>query len=168
MFRTYSMSADYRFYNEFIPNYLRERPHKVILDQKQKAHAFSEDDITTVDATNGVFMVKSQSGKIHTIDFGKESTQPQCSCKDWTRHHIPCKHFFTIFCYKPQWQWDSLPLSYLQSEYLSQDVSHLPTSLADCSMMDVQPTPDDHAITLDEIPKWQVCLHNYRLDDKLR
>ena len=157
MFQNYAMSADYRSYNDFVPNYLRGRPRKVILhclDRKQKARAFSEDDITTVDATNGVFKVKSQSGKVHTVDFN--SSQPSCSCKDWTRHHIPCKHFFVIFCYKPLWQWDSLPTSYLQSEYLSQDVVGLPPANSSDDLIDVQSTTDDLTVTHEEIPRRQV------------
>ena len=95
-----------------------------------------------------------------------QSTQPLCSCKDWTRYQIPCKHFFTVFRYIPLWQWDSLPTSYLQSEYLSQDI----IALASMQETDTHPhtcddplegqsTCDDHPMTLDEFPKQQVHIY---------
>lgn len=173
LFQNYAMSADYRSYNDFVPNYLRGRPRKTILhclDRKQKVQAFSENDITIVDATNGVFEVKSQSGKgkVHTVDF----LHPSCSCKDWIRHHIPCKHFFVIFHYNQSWQWDSLPTSYLQSEYLSQDCvalafvdtsSNCPEDIVaeEPAIVDTRPTSDDlHTATQDEIPRRKVSINN--------
>ena len=170
MFQNYAMSSDYRSYNEFVPHYLRGRPRKVIfhcLERKQKSRTFSADDITTVNATNGVYEVKSHSGKLHMVDFGKQSMQPSCSCKDWTRHHIPCKHFFTVFCYIPSWQWDSLPTSYLQSEYLSQDSmaldviqetnSHSPSSDEPENVQSTSDNPD--FIPPAELPKHQVYVY---------
>ena len=71
----------------------------------------------------GTFYITKASGEKHTIKFASESNDrlPSCSCKDWVRWHIPCKHFFTIFREKPEWTWDSLPEKYLKSAYLSSD-----------------------------------------------
>ena len=68
-----------------------------------------------------ISIVKGKSGVVHTINFGKESGKPSCTCQDWTRHNVPCKHFFLIFITKIQWGWTSLPQSYLQGPYLSCD-----------------------------------------------
>ena len=57
------------------------------------------------------------------VDFGKNSQEqmPSCSCKDWTRWHIPCKHFFAMFRLRQVWCWDALPQTYTDSAYLSID-----------------------------------------------
>ena len=59
----------------------------------------------------------------HTITFGSQTGEemPSCTCKDWVRWKIPCKHFFAIFREVPEWSWQSLPAKYLQSAYLSTD-----------------------------------------------
>ena len=41
------------------------------------------------DATNGVFKVKSQSGKVHTVVHNHHAPVK-------ARYHIPYKHFFVI------------------------------------------------------------------------
>ena len=46
---------------------------------------------------------------------------PSCTCKDWARWHIPCKHFFAVFREIPDWSWESLPTGYLSSAYLTTD-----------------------------------------------
>ena len=63
------------------------------------------------------------SGAKHTVSFFTESDDqmPFCTCKDWARWHIPCKHFFTIFREIPDWSWESLPTGYLNSSYLTTD-----------------------------------------------
>ena len=67
-------------------------------------------------------MVKASGGK-HIVDFGTASGEatPSCSSKDWTRCHIPCKHFFAVFRVKPEWSWNTLPKQYTESAYLSTD-----------------------------------------------
>lgn len=173
MFQNYAMSADYRSYNEFVPLYLRGRPRTIILHclgRKQRSQAFSESDITIMDASSGVFEVKSHSGKVHTVKFSDQLSQPSCTCKDWTRYHVPCKHFFAIFRFIPLWQWNSLPISYLQSEYLSQDtavlvpmvtqdISSFPSSFDD--PMGIPSTSEDHFEARDELPKHKVCINKY-------
>ena len=65
----------------------------------------------------------SESGAKHTVSFFTESDDqmPSCTCKDWARWHIPCKHFFAIFREIPDWTWESLPTCYLSSSYLTTD-----------------------------------------------
>lgn len=74
---------------------------------------------------SGMFIVKSPSGKEHRVQFVAKNHLPHCTCKDWTRWHIPCKHFLAVFTYFPQWGWDRLPKNYLDNEYLSADTSAL-------------------------------------------
>ena len=55
------------------------------------------------------------------VDFGVVSGEPACTCKDWVKYHIPCKHLFGVFRLFPQWGWEMLPQSYQQSPYLNVD-----------------------------------------------
>ena len=113
------MSKDYRSYNKFVPEYLQGRPPKVIrhcLERKLKARRFSAEDVSVIDDSKGQFHVTASSGCKYVVDFGL----PSCECRDQIRFQIPCKHFFAIFLHY-KWQWNSLPLSYLQGAYLSQD-----------------------------------------------
>ena len=59
----------------------------------------------------------------HIINFGivSQEKMPSCTCKDWLRHHIPCKHFFAVFAHRPDWPWERLPSTYQNSAYVSMD-----------------------------------------------
>jgi len=46
---------------------------------------------------------------------------PSCSCPDFTKHLLPCKHFFAAFQFDDRWDWTSLPAFYLSSPYMSID-----------------------------------------------
>jgi len=50
---------------------------------------------------------------------------PFCTCPDWIKWHIPCKHFFAVFRLYPFWGWYKLPQVYLESPYLSTDQESL-------------------------------------------
>ena len=71
----------------------------------------------------GVFIIRKTDGNQHVINFGQNSPQqmPSCSCKDWIRWHIPCKHFFAVFRLTQEWNWEALPQTYRDSAYLSTD-----------------------------------------------
>ena len=118
----------YRCYKSYVPEFLRGRPQSVILhclDQQTKARKYSASDVTTT-TREGVFEVTKTNGSQHTVDFGC-ATCPSCTCKDWIRWHIPCKHFFAVFNHVPEWKWSSLPPSYLESAYLSMDTDAVHT-----------------------------------------
>ncbi len=136
----FAMSKFYRSYNDFVPDYLQGRPRKVILhclSRMQKVAKFTKESIKM--ASPGTFIVHSPSGKEHKVQFVAEDNMPQCTCKDWIRWHIPCKHFLAVFSHYPQWGWANLPKPYLDSEYLSADSA---------SLLNHQPqhdgTPQDH------------------------
>ena len=103
VFENYKLSEDYRSYSDTIPSYLKGRPKSVILhclQRKLKSHKFSAEDITSLG--DGNFEVrKTNTDKVYTLNFQK----PECKCNDWARHHIPCKHFFSIFEHFPEWNW---------------------------------------------------------------
>ena len=123
VFQSYKLSEEYRAYNDSIPSYLKGCPKSVILHCLQrtlKCHKFSVEDVNM--SGGGSFEVHmAGTEKRYAVNFQK----PECTCstcKDWARHHIPCKHFFAIFQYFPNWNWLKLPQSY-QDSYLSADTT---------------------------------------------
>ena len=126
MFLNHQMLPTYRAYNSFVPPYLHGRPRQVIihcLERKSNCQKYNKEDITIQDAINGVFAVKGSSGKPYTVDFGKLTNKPSCSCLDWIKWQIPCKHFFAIFRLVPEWSWDALPSSYRNNATISASTS---------------------------------------------
>ena len=127
LYLNYQMSETYRRYNDFVPDYLRERPRQVIihcLERKSSSKKYTEDDVLTKDVTTGKFTLQG-SGKVYTIDFGVGTGEPSCTCPDWLQWHIPCKHFFGIFRLVEGWGWNALPDTYKRSAYLSADSTAL-------------------------------------------
>ena len=118
------MSETYRSYNSFVPEFLRGRPRGVIthcLQRMKKSQRFTKTDMEFRNE-NGLFQLKSQSGKVHVVDFGVMTNTPSCTCKDWIQYKIPCKHFFAVFEHSEQWKWESLPKHYLESPHITADV----------------------------------------------
>lgn len=92
------------------------------LEREEKAmKTLSPEDITDTDNDNGIFSVCGKSGYTHTVDFGSQTGKPSCTCQDWVRNTIPCKHFFVVFINKGGWGWSFLPQSYLKNPYLCCD-----------------------------------------------
>lgn len=113
----------YRQYKSFVPDFLRGRPRSLIihcLERQARAKKYDETNVRC-NPQNGTFTILKQSKGSHTVNFGVDSSEPTCTCKDWKKWKIPCKHFFAVFNVKPEWGWNALPLSYLQSAYLSCD-----------------------------------------------
>lgn len=122
LFLNFQMDPTYRAYTTHVPSYLQGRPRNVIihcLEREERARkTLSPEDIVDMDSENGIFSVRGKSGHIHTVDFG---SKPSCTCQDWARNNIPCKHFFLVFINKGGWGWSSLPQGYLNGPYLCCD-----------------------------------------------
>ena len=146
IFHNYKLSEDYRAYSENIPDYLKGRPRSVIfhcLERKAKCHKFTEEDIKVLEQ-GGKFEVFKGDGGMHMVDFNV----PECSCKDWAKYHIPCKHFFAVFEHYPDWGWFKLPQHFQGSCYLSADTKSVKMFLNSKS------TKDSHAIeNIDTVPQ---------------
>jgi len=121
------MLPTYRKYSDFVPAYLHGCPRQIIihcLDRRSNIRKFCDEDILTRDTSAGLFTLQS-STKTHTIDFGLISGEPSCTCVDWVKWNIPCKHFFAIFQLVDGWGWESFPDVYQRSSYLCDDSSAL-------------------------------------------
>lgn len=155
------MTTDYRQYKSFVPDYLHNRPRSVIkhcLERKSNGQKYAKEDVSCIDNIQGKFQVKG-SVNTHSIDFGKESHEPSCTCKDWLKWKIPCKHFFGVFKHYPKWNWNALPSSYLKSEYLSSDDSALASSLPTVGSGNDLHDNDIFAQTLMEIDENEILDH---------
>ena len=125
--------------------------------------------MSCTDDLNGKFQVKG-TGKVHSIDFGKKSLEPSCTCKDWLKWKMPCKHFFGVFKHYPKWNWNALPNTYLNSEYLCSDASALSSSLSRVPSDDLNGDTLDQTLMeineneiLDHLPHKKVCVFLYQL-----
>ena len=65
----------------------------------------------------GIFEVQKAASSKKIVNF----SLPSCTCRDWERHGLPCKHFFAVFLLVPEWSWTQLPLWYTGSPRLSLD-----------------------------------------------
>ena len=116
----FKSSESYHTYNDFVPNCLRGRLSDVIcMDRQTKGKKYDSSDIVPTER-EGVFRIRVPT---HTVESGRDTEyrKPSCTCKDWIRWHLSCKHFFAVIETQPSWQWKDLPHGYLSSPYLSAD-----------------------------------------------
>lgn len=151
LFQNYQQLSHYRAYKDTVPSYLHDRPRSVILhclNRKAKGERIPAHYVHDVDGTVGVFEVEKESGNKKTVNFGHNfEDMPSCTCKDWQRFHLPCKHFFAIFNHRAEWKWEQLPCSYLESAYLSVDhdalTSHFTQQHPNTSISDDHESPQE-------------------------
>ena len=162
LFQNYAMTTAYRPYNEDIPDFLRDCPHKLVVhctDRIRKSRKFRNEDIQMEDSC-GEFNVTTASGKVHKVDFGNATGTPSCTCMDWVRYHIPCKHFFAIFNHQENWSWHSLPPAYLTSPLLSIDhkalASEFPNVTLDASETPFETMSEELMTELKPLPEKKV------------
>ena len=129
LFNNYRQLSSYRMYKASITAYLHNRPRSVVihcLNRMTKVNRYTIQDTMEGD---GIFEVLKDTGSKQTVNFGlaAEDKMPSCTCMDWQRCHIPCKHFFVVFHHRPNWQWECLSAAYLQGPYLSMDTTVLST-----------------------------------------
>lgn len=129
------------------------------LDRKSSSRKYDDTDVTCQDATIGVFNVTGSS-KLHTVNFGiSSSDQPSCTCLDWIRWKLPCKHFFAVFKFYREWGWERLP-----AEFTSQPHISCVATFTSQQNLGAQYSSDlgiDHEIVpnaLVELPTKQVCV----------
>lgn len=105
-------------------------------------------------ACDSIFHVKSSTaGVLYTTDLNI----PCCTCQDFMRHKLPCKHFFAIFRFFSEWSFARLPKEYTEGPLLSlhRDIPAAPSD------WDTPRTPDagmdcdatEAAPTVAELPK---------------
>jgi len=93
----------------------------ILFKEEREGDKIPRCNVTCVDVRAGKFHVKGSGEAIYNVSFGSPGEMPCCSCPDFTKHQLPCKHFFSVFNLHDQWSWASLPTQYLSSPYMSID-----------------------------------------------
>ena len=98
----------YRSYSEAVPYFLHNRPKKFITHCITRlppaVQQIPEDNITQ--GNNWEFNIQSvDSENVYFLNL----KTPECSCKDWEKHHFPCKHMLAVITNFPGITWDELP-----------------------------------------------------------
>lgn len=120
-----SSAEEARNYAENIPGFLVNRPGSVVKHCYKRwddSANISVDDIDQIG--EGQFLVKSQTpgcSQVYTVNFSPgDFPIPCCSCDDWRKHHLICKHFCAIFRHTP-WKWEQLPEEYRNNPFITLD-----------------------------------------------
>ena len=112
----------YRQFNRNIPDYLHNRPTHFVkhcLKSKFAAGEYDQCDVKCVNFGKGEFMVRSCSSSNWL--FAVKLLEPSCQCESWRRTHFPWKHFFAVFKFFEEWDFNTLPLSYRNSVFITLD-----------------------------------------------
>lgn len=91
-------------------NFCHNRPRDMAMHiEDRMTQVLGSQQIT--EASSGTFKVTSEADKgSYAVTLGSSSTLPSCSCEDWKRNRLPCKHFCA--CFKAGWTWDDLCSQY--------------------------------------------------------
>eukprot|EP00058_Branchiostoma_floridae_P016954 XP_002602442.1 hypothetical protein BRAFLDRAFT_117021 [Branchiostoma floridae] len=147
-----AFSSCYRKYHTDLPTYLKDRPRGVVLHimaRLQEAQSYEQDDIVSIGP--GIFQVKSSSkrGQQHTVNFGATSTNmPSCTCRDWLKHKLPCKHFCSVFNLQQEWGWEKLSAVYRDNPLFSLDSTLLSSSSSTCTSSEMDEMDDSSSPSL--------------------
>ncbi|XP_053391067.1 uncharacterized protein LOC128553892 [Mercenaria mercenaria] len=99
-----------RAYTPNLPNFLHNRPKMFVKHCAQRLPPSQEHipmENIKKQEDEAVFTIKSiDSGSCYTVDLG--GALPSCSCKDWEKFHLPCKHMLAILTQIEGYGWDSL------------------------------------------------------------
>lgn len=95
-------SSGYRSYSTGVPKYLTERPRSLVthlLSKLQKVTIAMEQSVKEHD---GSFEVESEEAgerddkQKYVVSFGNENQTCSCTCRDFRRTRLLCKHFFAV------------------------------------------------------------------------
>lgn len=100
----------------------------------------------------GMFQVKSMdSGNVYDINLSAQS--PCCSCVDWQKYHLPCKHMLAVFQHFPSWEWDFLPSEYRDSPHFNLDFEILDSLQIATPSCETVTESLNQQVPLNKIPK---------------
>ena len=119
-------SGIYRNYNKVLPEWLHDKPQKFTrhcAERITSAKAIKKSDIEVRSMENLIFQVHSSSSNdVYTITLGDKMTMPQCTCEDWGKNLMPCKHMFAIMDHIECVSWQSFSEKYrLDNTVVSED-----------------------------------------------
>ena len=90
-------SSKYAIYDASLPIYMCDQPKKVC-EFLQKRYSTMQNEISVHNIgrlTDSEFSVQGKTG-LYSVSLGNDVEHPSCSCFDWKRHKLPCKHMLAI------------------------------------------------------------------------
>ncbi|VDI37852.1 Hypothetical predicted protein, partial [Mytilus galloprovincialis] len=131
----YQYSSQYRQYNQHIPVFLHNLPRNVVshcLTRFAYAANFSGEHIDEL--STGLLLVKSETEEslYYTVDLGSPENLLSCSCDDFLKSFLPCKHIFAVLRHT-HYCWDDISCRYLESPYLQLDPDFISAEALDIS-----------------------------------
>ena len=99
---------------------------------KKKMSFVSEAMVESIKSLgNGNFQVGDR-GKTFEVDFGDSSTVCSCSCPEYQRERVLCRHFYAVFRSQHNYSWGNVSVLYTESPLLCLDVDEEEPSI-DCN-----------------------------------
>ncbi|XP_072315590.1 uncharacterized protein [Eucyclogobius newberryi] len=123
-----------------VPDYLKNRPKDMVdhIMERIDAH-FPADKVQVVSETARRYQATSEDGECHySLWLGSDSRPPYCSCFDWKRHRLPCKHMCAVLR-TPNAGWDQLGKCYRDNPIFQLDAAVIDGTW--------NPTPSDQTPT---------------------
>ena len=115
----------YRSCNPSIRDYpwLHNRPKRFVVHCIRKTSLPEDISNHKIRQEGELFLVNSStSGETYRANFGSDEVLPSCSCYDWKKNLILCKHMMAVMrCYKDI-TWESLAPAYKNFNFFKIDV----------------------------------------------
>ncbi len=119
-------SRQYRSYDKSVPSFLLDRPRDVVQHIFPSRYHTELDESSITFIQQGCYEVSSENGSHrYSVKFGDDTTPPSCSCEDWDKFHLPCKHFCVIFRCVKDVGWSDLSANYINHPSFQLDMDCL-------------------------------------------
>ena len=123
---TLSIAQDPKSTTSELPDFLIDRPRKLIKHLKDRITKSKEVQVDAISVKNldkGEFLIKSShlTDTAYRLHFGSNEAMPHCDCPDWAQTLLPCKHFVAVMRGFKEWTWAKFPEEYKSLPYLTLD-----------------------------------------------
>ncbi len=139
---------EYKKYDSDVPEFLRNRPSLLLNHIMPRWTAASRSPSTSVkELSPGVFEASlADGGGLYSVTF--HGDMPNCTCQDWARTHMPCKHILAIFVHLPsKYSWATLPEVYRNCPHFCVDEDFIQHHIGMPSTDSASPQEDAEAQT---------------------
>ncbi|XP_062585887.1 uncharacterized protein LOC134247563, partial [Saccostrea cucullata] len=150
-------------YSSSVPKFLHNKPRMLV------EHCIKRipPEIQNIPIEN-IQEVEDRAYAVHSVDSNNiyrvmfSDTEPTCTCLDYSRHHLPCKHMLAVMMSLPECSWDNLPDGYktcphftLDQSIMQQCIDSIPDSPNTSLQDDIPALQDDIPALQDHIPALQ-------------
>ena len=119
-------SSMYRKYDSTLPYWLRDKQQKLIkhcVERLTSAGSIKDEHVTLNESCEKTFLVNSSNvNDIYIVYLSNENSFPSCTCANWRKSLLPCKHMLSVVIKGVQGaSWNSLPQKYRSSSFFQLD-----------------------------------------------